>query len=148
MSDSSVFNTEEWALIRRSPILVFYFVANADDTIDNHEVERLIELFGAPETYDSSVFTQAVTELMSDPADLAKTVAKVLDDDSKNIVSQLAALQQSIDGQLDAKDATAFKEALTRLGIDIAAATGDTELPVSKEEWSELEKFKKLLKHK
>lgn len=147
MSESSVFSPEEWALVRRSPILVFYFVANADDVIESVEVEKLIALFAQPEDYKSNVFTQAVTELMSDPERLAKTVSQVMDEDGPNVSTLLTTLQQAIDSKLDADSASQFKEALTRLGIDIAAATGDVELPVSKEEWTELESFKKLLKH-
>lgn len=145
MTDSSVFNPDEWAIISRAPILVFYFVANADDEVDANEVERLIELFGTPEEYNSAVFTQVVAELMSDPEELAATVAKILEDGNQDLASQFAQVRQSLDGKLNPDDAKAFKEALARLGMDIAAATGEAELPVSKEEWSELQTFKRML---
>ena len=43
--DSNTFTSDEWAIIKRSPILVFYYVANADDNIENSEVEKLIQQF-------------------------------------------------------------------------------------------------------
>lgn len=146
MTDSSVFGPEEWELVHRAPILVFYYVAMADDKIETDEVERLIDLFGEPERYESSVFTQVVNEFMGDAQKLAKTVSEVIDAKNEDVAAQLSALQQCIDTKLNPDDAKAFKEALTLLGVDIAAASGDAELPVSKEEWTELESFKKVLK--
>lgn len=146
MTDSSVFSPEEWSLVHRAPILVFYYVAMADDKVESDEVERLIDLFSKPERYESAVFTQVVSEFMGDAQKLAATVSEVIDEKNENVQSQLTALQQCVDAKLNAEDAKAFKEALTLLGIDIAAASGDAELPVSKEEWAELESFKKVLK--
>ncbi len=146
MTKPSQFSSEEWSLVHRAPILVFYYVAMADNQVEPDEVERLIDLFGTPERYESSVFTQVVSEFMGDAQELARTVSEVIDAKNEDVQSQLAALQQCIDEKLNPKDSKAFKEALALLGVDIAAAAGDAELPVSKEEWAELEAFKKVLK--
>ena len=143
--NSNPFSPEEWAAIKRSPILVFYYVANADQNIEMNEVEQLIKQFDQLERYASTVFTQVVTDIMGDAKQLAVTVGEILSEKA-DAKTQLVAVQEVVDSKLHPEDATAFKNALLLLGMDIASATGDQEMPVSKEEWSELASFKKLLK--
>jgi len=143
--NSNNFSPDEWEIIKRAPLLVFYYVANADENIEMNEVEQLIKQFDQPDRYESAVFTHVVAEIMANAKELAATVGAILSGKAE-AKSQIVAVQEIVDTKLQPEDATAFKEALLLLGMDIAAATGDQELPVSKEEWSELSTFKKLLK--
>ena len=146
MTDSNIFTAKEWTLIKRAPFLVFYFVANADDNIEPNEVEKLIKQLESPERYESTLFSQVIAEAMSDAEDLAATVGGILSEQDHDLNAQITAVQQAVDAKLNADDALAFKQALVSLGMDIATATGEAELPVSKEEWAEVERFKSLLK--
>ena len=127
-------------------MLVFYYVANADDQIDSAEVERLIRQFAEPERYKSDLFTQTIRSLMSSPEELEVTGEKILSSDDEEVYRQIAAVQKLVDEKIEASEASAFKHALVMLATDIAAATGEAELPVSTEEWAEVIKFKSLLK--
>jgi len=140
------FSPSEWSLIKRAPLLVFYYVAKADNQVESHEVEKLISLFQDSERYKSPFFSKVVGELMEDPHDLQAVGSEILGRDEKEVHANISTVQELLDAKLSADAATGFKEALVDLGTDIAAATGDAELPVSKAEWAEVEAFKKLLK--
>lgn len=146
MSQPKDFSADEWSLVKRTPLLAFYYVANADEKIESHEVEKLISLFSDPERYNSSFFSMVVKELMADPKQLQVTGSEILGKDIKAVHAEISSVQELLDANLAADEATAFKRALVALGTDIAAATGDAEIPVSKEEWAEVTTFKKLLK--
>lgn len=148
MTDINTFTTEEWTLLKRAPFLVFYFVASADSRIESDEVEKLIKQLESPERYGSEVFSQVIVDIMGNARELAVTVGGIISKQGSDLQSQFVAVQQTIDAKLDSDDAQAFKAALVALGMDIAAATGDAELPVSKEEWNELQRFKDLLKYR
>lgn len=145
MTNSSVFTVDEWTLVKRAPFLAFYFVANADNNIEPHEVERLIQQLETPERYKSDLFALVITEIMSNAKELAITVGGIIAEQDQDLRTQIQAIAKALDTKLDPGEAQAFKNAVAMLGMDIAAATGDTELPVSKEEWSELQRFKNLL---
>lgn len=148
MSDSSDFTPDEWKLLQRAPLLVFYYVAKADGTVDASEVERLIELLDAPERYKSAVFEQVAHDIMSDPKALAESVKTILSETDIDASEQFGEIQRIVDTKLNPADAVGFKEAITDLGVDIAAAKGDDteDIPLSKAEWSEVAAFRKMLK--
>ena len=148
MPDFDAFSPDEWKLVRRAPLLVFYYVAKADGQVDSEEVEKLIDLLRSPEKYQSAIFTEATQNLMSDASALASTVKGILSETGLNVARQFATIQQAIDERLSLEDAVAFKEALVKLGVDVAVSKGDDsdDIPLSKEEWTEVASFKKMLK--
>ena len=142
----SNFNTEQWEVIRNSPLVVFFIVAKADGQVDSDEVEKLIGLFRKPENYGSQIFAEIIAEMMSDAGALDQTIARILTSEATDFSESMANVQQLVDTTMDAGESELFKRALLTLGTDIARASGDQDNPVSPEEREELATLKSILK--
>ena len=139
------FTSDDWVALKSAPLLVFQSVAQADNEIDAAEVDQLITRLGNPAQYQSAIFTQAVTELMAEPDVVATIGSRLLNLSDEGIDDQVSQLKEILDNKADAQASLAFKQALIRFGTDIAIASGEQDMPISKLEWAEVAHFKKLL---
>jgi len=115
----------EWERITRTPVLVFAVVAMADEDVSDDErsafadmwIPRLRDFEVSQLDHDRSVYQDALSAAASRWAGIAKLGEQA-------ILEELQGAITLLNERLPERPATAWKNALRRLGIDIAEASG------------------------
>ncbi|MES2818264.1 MAG: hypothetical protein V4812_04675 [Pseudomonadota bacterium] len=118
--ENTAFSGIEFEALKRAPFLVFFMVAAADGKIDKKELLAFIKLLTEAETYSNPLLTRIVTNIIDDiPA-----MATGLGQQCLDYQAELNRIRTIVENRMPAEQAEAFKQALFRVGRDIAQASG------------------------
>lgn len=114
------FSEDDFAVIVKSPLLIFFLVALADGRVDKKEILAFADMLSDATLQSDPLFNRIITNIAHDMQNMIYTLLQGDDDP----IEELKKVREIIDRMMPLQDANNFKMKLLYLGKKIAEASG------------------------
>jgi len=115
-----IVDTDDWDVIVRSPMTVFYMVANADGNIDRKEANQFNEIVAFPGAFTSKLFSVVLVDVDNN---FKSTYNNVLSG-TGSISEYFGSLCHILDTYFTVEEVLEYKRHLMMVGLLTAQASG------------------------
>lgn len=120
---SKDFTSQEWSILQKAILWVFYAIARIDGTVDESEWNALLAAFKGE--HDLFITNELACELLRSINKNSEAILKEFEKDELGIPMGLKAAAELVEKKLDKKSATDFKRSLLYLGTVFAKASDE-----------------------